>query len=103
MIRLFTALLIFLAMGFLAMAGELDDCRQLILSVAPDWNANTGLLQRFERAGAGEWRAAGEPWRVLYGKNGLAWGIGERGQEQPGLKKTERDKRAPAGLFRIGT
>jgi L,D-peptidoglycan transpeptidase YkuD (ErfK/YbiS/YcfS/YnhG family) len=86
---------------FSARADELSGCRQLIVSVAPDWKSNTGMLQRFERAGRG-WNAVGQPWRVLYGKNGLAWGRGVRGQEQAGAKKVEKDKRAPAGLFEIG-
>jgi L,D-peptidoglycan transpeptidase YkuD (ErfK/YbiS/YcfS/YnhG family) len=84
-----------------ARAAELDDSRQLIFSIAPDWNSSSGMLQRFERAGRA-WKPVGEPWRVLYGANGLAWGIGVRGQEQAGAKKVERDKRAPAGLFRMG-
>ena len=36
-----------------ARAGELDDSRQLILALAPDWNSSNGMLQRFERAGKG--------------------------------------------------
>lgn len=75
--------------------------RQLIISIAPTWNSSTGRLQRFERDGS-TWKAVGEPIRVLYGTNGLAWGRGELGQEQEGLKKIERDKRAPAGLFALG-
>jgi L,D-peptidoglycan transpeptidase YkuD (ErfK/YbiS/YcfS/YnhG family) len=82
-------------------AEELDGSRQLILSIAKDWNASGGLLQRFERTGK-NWRAVGTPWRVLYGRSGLAWGTGVRGQEQAGTKKAESDKRAPAGLFKIG-
>jgi L,D-peptidoglycan transpeptidase YkuD (ErfK/YbiS/YcfS/YnhG family) len=39
---------------------------------------------------------------VLYGKNGLAWGTGIAGQDESGLRKKERDGRAPAGIFRIG-
>lgn len=74
---------------------------QLIVSIAPTWNSSTGRLQLFERDGS-TWRAVGSPIRVLYGKNGLAWGRGELGQEQNGLQKIERDKRAPAGLFAIG-
>lgn len=100
--RIFAVLSAWVLASTLALAGELDDCRQLIVSIAPSWDSNTGKLQRFERTGGGEWRPVGEPWAVLYGKNGLAWGIGERGQEQAGAKKVERDKRAPAGLFRIG-
>ena len=99
--RMLSLLLGIWAMCLTARSAELDGCRQLIVSVAADWNANTGVLQRFERAG-GEWKAVGEPWNVLYGRNGLAWGIGVRGQEQAGPKKVERDKRAPAGLFSIG-
>jgi L,D-peptidoglycan transpeptidase YkuD (ErfK/YbiS/YcfS/YnhG family) len=38
----------------------------------------------------------------LFGKNGLAWGTGLAGRNEPGLRKRERDGRAPAGVFRIG-
>jgi L,D-peptidoglycan transpeptidase YkuD (ErfK/YbiS/YcfS/YnhG family) len=38
----------------------------------------------------------------LFGKKGLAWGSGLAGQEESGLRKKERDKRAPAGVFSIG-
>jgi L,D-peptidoglycan transpeptidase YkuD (ErfK/YbiS/YcfS/YnhG family) len=33
----------------------------------------------------------------------MAWGRGVLGNDEPGLHKTERDKRAPAGVFKIGT
>lgn len=74
--------------------------KQLIVSVAPTWNSSTGKLQLFERDGKG-WRAVSAPMRVLYGKNGLAWGRGLL-QGEGGLQKVERDKRAPAGVFAIG-
>jgi len=61
-----------------------------------------GTLQRFERTGTGPWRRVGAPFSVLFGKNGLAWGRGLAGQDEAGLRKTERDGRAPAGVFRIG-
>ena len=61
-----------------------------------------GTLQRFERAGTGPWQPVGAPFPVLFGKKGLAWGRGLAGQEEAGLRKTERDGRAPAGVFRIG-
>jgi L,D-peptidoglycan transpeptidase YkuD (ErfK/YbiS/YcfS/YnhG family) len=76
--------------------------QQLVVSVAPSWDSNTGRLQLFERDGKG-WRAVGEPWSVLYGRNGLAWGRGVLGTEEPGTHKIERDKRAPAGVFKVGT
>lgn len=76
--------------------------RQLIVSIAPTWDSSVGKLQLFERQND-KWVAVGEPVRVLYGKNGLAWGKGELGQEQQGIHKAERDKRAPAGVFALGT
>ncbi len=76
--------------------------RQLIVSIAPTWDSSVGKLQLFERQ-KDKWLPVGEPVRVLYGKNGLAWGKGELGEEQQGIHKTERDKRAPAGVFALGT
>jgi L,D-peptidoglycan transpeptidase YkuD (ErfK/YbiS/YcfS/YnhG family) len=84
-----------------APGAELDGVSQLIVSVAPTWDSNTGKLQRFERDGRG-WKAVGSAVPVLYGKNGLVWGRGVLGTDEPGRHKTERDGRAPAGVFRIG-
>lgn len=83
-------------------AGVPDDCTQLLVAIAPDWNSTRGHLQRFERVRGGEWRPVGERVPVLFGKNGLAWGIGLAGQDEPGTHKKERDGRAPAGVFRLG-
>ncbi len=83
-------------------AGVPDDCQQLIVALAPDWNSMRGTLQRFERADAGPWQRVGPPVAVLFGKSGLAWGRGLAGQAEEGRRKTERDGRAPAGVFRIG-
>jgi L,D-peptidoglycan transpeptidase YkuD (ErfK/YbiS/YcfS/YnhG family) len=83
-------------------AGVPNDCQQLIVALAPDWNSMRGNLQRFERAGLGPWQPVGAPCPVLFGKNGLAWGRGLAGQDEAGLRKVERDGRAPAGVFRIG-
>ena len=94
--------MLFLALAAAARAGELDGARQLIVSIAPSWAASTGRLQCFERSGSA-WKPVTNAWPVLYGKSGLAWGRGVLGTGEPGLKKTERDKRAPAGVFRIGT
>src|SRR5207237_2650837 len=82
-------------------AAPLDSVEQLILSIAPSWDSPSGKLQLFERDGKA-WRSVGQPWAVLYGKNGLAWGRGVLGTDEPGQHKTERDKRAPAGVFAIG-
>jgi L,D-peptidoglycan transpeptidase YkuD (ErfK/YbiS/YcfS/YnhG family) len=75
--------------------------KQLIVSVAPGWDSPSGRLQLFERTGDG-WKAAAPPVAVLYGKNGLVWGRGVAGSDEPGRHKVERDGRAPAGLFRMG-
>jgi L,D-peptidoglycan transpeptidase YkuD (ErfK/YbiS/YcfS/YnhG family) len=83
-------------------AGVPNDCEQLIVGLAPTWNSIWGELQRFERSGGGPWRRVGGQAPVLFGKNGLAWGRGLAGQEESGLRKKERDGRAPAGVFRIG-
>src|SRR5215212_5702975 len=83
-------------------AGVPDDCTQLIAGIAPDWNSMRGQLQLFERGAGGNWAPKSEPVPVLFGKNGLAWGSGIAGQNEEGLRKTERDGRAPAGIFQIG-
>jgi L,D-peptidoglycan transpeptidase YkuD (ErfK/YbiS/YcfS/YnhG family) len=78
------------------------EVRQLIVSIAPGWDSSTGSLQCFERTASG-WKPASRVVPVLYGRNGLAWGRGERGEGEPGLQKAERDGRAPAGVFALGT
>lgn len=83
-------------------AGVPDDCTQLLLGIAPDWNSMKGELRMYERERGGKWIAREAAVPVLFGKNGLAWGTGVAGQNESGLRKKERDGRAPAGIFRIG-
>lgn len=83
-------------------AGVPDDCTQLIVGIAPDWNSMRGTLQLFERTRGSNWTAVSASFPVLFGKDGSAWGSGIAGQNEPGLHKKERDGRAPAGIFRIG-
>src|SRR5512133_2378067 len=78
-----------------------DDCAQLIVALAPDWNAVHGRLYLLDKIG-GRWRANAGPKLALFVKKGRAWGSGIVGQDEPGLRKHERDGRAPAGIFRIG-
>ena len=86
-----------------AHAAALDrSVQQLIVGMAPDWDSSTGMLQRFEREGE-KWRPVGEPWPVLFGKNGLAWGRGVLGTEEPGLHKTEHDAARRPASSGIGT
>lgn len=77
------------------------DVGQLIVSIAPSWDATRGKLMLFERTDAG-WRPASDVIPVLYGRNGLAWGRGLPGTTEAGLQKREGDGRAPAGLFALG-
>src|SRR5256714_8353642 len=93
----------FMLIAHRARAGGVPaDCSQLIVAIAPDWNSMRGRLQLFERPRGGEWTAVTASVPVLFGKNGLAWGSGLAGQDEPGLRKKERDGRAPAGVFAIG-
>jgi L,D-peptidoglycan transpeptidase YkuD (ErfK/YbiS/YcfS/YnhG family) len=79
------------------------DCTQLIVATGANWDAMRGQMQLFQRAGAGQkWTKSGSAFPVLFGKNGAAWGRGLVGQNESGLRKKERDGRAPAGIFRIG-
>ena len=82
------------------------EVRQLIVATAPSWSSHRGFLHRFERDSAGRWILQGKaPVPVLFGKNGLAWGRGAR--PNPVLQgepiKREGDRRAPTGVFAIGT
>lgn len=78
------------------------EVHQLILSIAPDWSSSQGTLQRFDRGVDGRWTKVGDAVPVLYGKNGLAWGRGVQGGDEPGLRKREGDGRSPAGVFALG-
>lgn len=82
--------------------GVPEDCTQLILGIAPTWNSMRGELRLFERSGGGDWAPVTGSFPALFGKNGVAWGTGLAGQNEPGLRKKERDGRAPAGIFEIG-
>ena len=77
--------------------------RQLVVAIAPDWDAKQGRLWLFQRDEKGGWQHSGETFPVLFGRSGLAWGRGLLGADEPGRHKVERDGRAPAGTFRIGT
>lgn len=75
------------------------DCHQFLLVVTPDWDASAGTLQRYER-GDSPWRPVGAAIPVRVGRNGLAWGRGER-SGNGGPVKREGDGKGPAGIFRI--
>lgn len=90
------------------LSGVPDSTGQVVVCVADGWNSDHGKLQAYSR------QAPGAPWKplwdasvpVMLGKNGLAWGNGliPVPHGQGGIpSKREKDTRAPAGMFRIGT
>jgi L,D-peptidoglycan transpeptidase YkuD (ErfK/YbiS/YcfS/YnhG family) len=78
---------------------------QAVVVTTKDWSAVTGTARLFERKTAkAKWKAVGEPFAVVVGKNGMAWGAGLN--ELPSdtgrlLMKTEGDGKAPAGIFSL--
>jgi len=75
---------------------------QLILIVSDDFNTTNAVLTRYEKDESG-FRQRGEKILVNLGRNGLAWGIGEKGfsPKKGEPVKQEGDGRAPAGIFTI--
>lgn len=78
-----------------------ENCGQLIVGTAPDWDSSEAILQRWKRAPDG-WEPVGPAIRARLGASGLAWGIGIHPGSALGPQKKEGDGRAPAGVFRLG-
>lgn len=85
-----------------AEAAHWANAGQLVLVTTADWDAPTGTLRYYERAGGG-WRQVGSPVDVTVGRTGTAWGIGLHAARSDGPVKREGDGKAPAGVFAIGT
>src|SRR5438067_1042230 len=100
--RTLTALLLLLGSNARA-DGVPNECSPLIVGIDPTWDSMHGRLQLLERERGGDWPTITSSVPVLFGKDGVAWGSGLAGQTETGLRKKERDGRAPAGVFRIGT
>jgi L,D-peptidoglycan transpeptidase YkuD (ErfK/YbiS/YcfS/YnhG family) len=79
------------------------ECSQVLLTLANDPKATTGLLWRMERKPAGPWKPAGAAIPVSLGRHGLAWGLGEHDSKLPrGLsRKKEGDGCSPIGVFAL--
>jgi len=79
----------------------LSECLQLIIVKADDWNGPSAQMQCHERTGPdSEWKASGEPFEVVIGKKGLAWGQNLATlPKEPGPMKQEGDLKTPAGLY----
>lgn len=75
--------------------------KQAILVTSKNWDSSHGTLQILARED-GVWEYVGGAIPVSLGQNGLAWGRGLHADEL-GLQKKEGDRRAPAGIFEIGT
>jgi len=76
---------------------------QLLLVTTADWDAPAGTLTRWERAPGRSWRQVGVAVEVVVGSAGLAWGRGLHPAEKDGRTKREGDRRAPAGVFALGS
>jgi L,D-peptidoglycan transpeptidase YkuD (ErfK/YbiS/YcfS/YnhG family) len=112
---LYVALLaLSLPLAYLEAKGDppvpLESSTQILVVTTSDWNAVEGTLQRYERSNPGKkWKAVGEPFWIVVGKNGLAWssaptlpdGVGRRSASDP--VKKEGDGKAPAGVFPVST
>ena len=79
-----------------------DQCRQVLLVLAPDERSVTAQMWLLEN-NEGEWEVVREPIDCTLGHQGLAWGTGEHTAAPPaGFRiKREGDKCSPAGVFRI--
>ena len=83
-----------------------NSVRQVIVAQAPNWNSSTASLQAFQRSSARDpWQPIfAQPIPVLLGRSGLAWGSGVFTPPKNGIPmKVEKDWRAPAGVFQLGS
>jgi L,D-peptidoglycan transpeptidase YkuD (ErfK/YbiS/YcfS/YnhG family) len=87
-----------------AMAAENNlglDAKQMVVCLADNSSSSEGTLQLFHRDASGQWVADSQPWPVMFGRGGLAWGRGINPPQQ-GPQKQTGDRKNPAGLFKIG-
>jgi len=79
------------------------NCTQAIVGVTSGWNSSHVTLSIYQKHGR-TWQIVGTPWKGRLGRNGLAWGYGlHPTQKSTAPTKKEGDKRAPAGIFKIGS
>lgn len=76
---------------------------QAVVVTTKDWNSVQGAARLFERKSAkSNWKAVGESFPVVVGKNGMAWGAGLHALPSDTgrvLLKVEGDGKSPAGIF----
>ena len=81
----------------------LSQSTQYIKVCADSWDSIQGTMQLFSRKDIyAAWQADSEPFPVVLGKNGLAWGSGlhQTPTSDTNIKK-EGDNKAPVGVFKI--
>jgi L,D-peptidoglycan transpeptidase YkuD (ErfK/YbiS/YcfS/YnhG family) len=100
-----SALILTLSLSFCPPSGPVvpDDTLQLVVGIAPSWDARNATIYRFERKPGKPWKRVGKKWSANLGKNGLAAGRGLVDWCGPDDgRKAEGDKKSPAGVFRLG-
>lgn len=77
-----------------------DRSLQAVVVTTPSWSSVPGSAALFERKNAkSNWKAIGERFPVVVGRNGLAWDERTLSPKDPPQIKHEGDGRAPAGIF----
>lgn len=76
--------------------------QQLVVVTGVGWDSIGGTLRRYDRRGD-RWVQAGDPVPVTVGASGLGAGRGLHSDLRAPIPKREGDRRAPAGIFRLGT
>ncbi|MEM9081020.1 MAG: L,D-transpeptidase family protein [Verrucomicrobiota bacterium] len=79
-----------------------SNCQQAIVGIASDWKSSHVTLHLYEKDAQGQWHLASQPWKGRLGGKGLAWGIGLHPSPAGETTKKEGDRKAPAGIFKIG-
>ena len=79
---------------------------QMVVVTTANWEAHTGLMRWFSRTNAGGvWHGVDEPYTIVVGRAGLAWGKGLNAviETADGPAKHEGDGKSPAGIFRLSS
>jgi L,D-peptidoglycan transpeptidase YkuD (ErfK/YbiS/YcfS/YnhG family) len=80
--------------------------RQMIVGTTSGWDDRTVDLRTFERQKGKAWKQVGQTWEGRLGAQGVSWGRGLHPHDpvpEGATDKVEGDKRAPAGVFDLGT